>query len=212
MKKTTFIQTLTLSVILLLLAGCFGSKKTAPVATQTPELSSIIVLPVATLVSSDDQTNLQRAQQLAHGAEAMNRILSDYFADNDTVKVVSPEQFQVLTENYRKSRAEQAREIGQRLGCDAVLLTTINRYIERKGGDYSADQPASVAFDFKLMATKSGRTICSGYFDESQKSLFENLLSFSGAAKRKFKWITAADLATEGIQQRFATCPNLRRP
>lgn len=212
MKKTIFIPTLSLSLLLLLLTGCFGTKKTPPVASPTPELSSIIVLPVATLVSSDDQTNLNRAQQLAQGAEAMNRLLADYFADSDTVKVISTEQYQVLTESYRKSRAEQAREIGRRLGCDAVLLTTINRYIQRQGSDYSADQPASVAFDFKLMAIKSGRTICSGYFDESQKSLFENLLSFSGAAKRKFKWITAADLAAEGVEQRFATCPHLRRP
>ena len=212
MKRIIVIPTLSLSLLLLLLTGCIGIKKTPPATPQVPALSSIIVLPVATLVSSDDQTNLTRAQQLAQGAEAMNRLLSDYFADNDTVKVVSPEQYQVLTESYRKSRAEQAREIGQRLGCDAVLLTTINRYIERHGSDYSADQPASVAFDFKLMAIKSGRTICSGYFDESQQSLFENLLSFSGAAKRKFKWITAADLAAEGIQQRFATCPHLLRP
>lgn len=212
MKKSIFIQAVTLSALLLLLSGCFAGKQTTPAASQPPGLTSIIVLPVATLVSSDDRTNLHRAQQLARGAEVINRLLNDYFADRDTVKVVSPEQYRVLTESYRKSRAEQAREIGQRLGSEAVLLTTVNRFIEREGGDYSVDQPASVAFDFKLMATKSGRTICSGYFDESQKSLFENLLSLKGAAKRKFKWITAGDLAEEGIQQRFATCPHLRHP
>ncbi len=209
MKIQAVITTVALS--LLLLAGCAGSKK-APAPAPPSEQLTIIVLPVETLVSSDDQTNLERAQQLARGAETMNRLLADYFAEMDNVKVISAEQHESLGESYRKSRAEQAREIGQRLAADAVLLTTVNRFVERVGGDYSADQPASVAFDFKLMATKSGRTICSGFFDETQKSLFENLLSFSGAAKRKFKWITAADLATEGIRQRFEACPQLRQP
>ncbi len=209
MKKFAVISTLALSIIVLFLSGCVGTNK-LPAGAQSPELQAIIILPVATLVSSDDQANLKRAQQLQRGAETMDRLLTDYFAEMDNVKVISVEQMQVLSKNYRSSRAEQAREIGQRLGCDAVLLTTINRYGERQGSDYSADQPASVAFNFKLLAIKSGRTICSGFFDESQKSLFENLLSFSGAARRQFKWITATDLAKEGIQQRFATCPNLR--
>jgi len=210
-KNTSVICTLTVSLLLLLLAGCAGSKKAAAPAPPTDQLT-IIVLPVETMVSSDDQTNLDRAQQLARGAETMNRLLAEYFADMEAVKVISPEQHETLNENYKKSRAEQAREIGQRLGCDAVLLTTVNRFVERLGSDYSADQPASVAFDFRLMAVKSGRTICSGFFDESQKSLFENLLSFSGAAKRKFKWITAADLVSEGIRQRFESCPQLHHP
>lgn len=201
----------TLALSLLLLTGCAGSKK-APAPAPAADHLTIIVLPVETLVSSDDQTNLERAQQLTRGAETMNRLLTEHFAEMDNVKVITADQHESLGESYRKSRAEQAREIGQRLAGDAVLITTVNRFVERVGSDYSAEQPASVAFDFKLMAVKSGRTICSGYFDESQKSLFENLLSFSGAAKRKFKWITAADLAAEGIRQRFEACPQLRRP
>ena len=213
MKKTTVISTLALSILLFLLAGCFGKTQTTPAITeQYPEVRSIIVLPVETLVSSDEQTSLAKAQQLSRGAETMNRLLADYFTEMDSVKVISTEQQQVLTGDYKANRNAQAREIAQQLSCDAVLLTTINRYTERQGNDYSASKPASVAFDFKLMAAKSGRTICSGYFNESQKSLFENLFSFSGAAQRKFKWITASDLAAEGIRKRFDACPQLHQP
>ncbi|MDH3394105.1 MAG: hypothetical protein OEL66_08855 [Desulfobulbaceae bacterium] len=184
---------------------------TAP-TEQYPIVRTVIVLPVETLVSSDDQTNLNEAQKLARGAETMNRLLADYFAEMDSVKVITAEQKKVLVSNYKASRSAQAREIGQQLKSDAILLTTINRYIERQGNEYSVHQPASVAFDFKLMATESGRTICSGFFDESQKSLFENLFSFSGAMRRKFKWITASDLAAEGIRKRFDACPQLHQP
>ncbi len=217
MKRPVSLSLLVLAG-LLLLAGCAASKPAAPAAPAAPAtgpetaLNSIIVLPVDTLINSDDQANLAKARQLTTGAEVLTRLIQDYFSGVDTVKVISPEQRKVLTEGYIADRTAQARAIGRRLNTDAVLLVTINRYIERHGGDYSADQPASVAFDFKLMAVKSGRTLCSGFFDETQKSLFENLLSFRGAMKRKFQWITAADLAREGIESRFGQCPQLRRP
>ena len=61
------------------------------------------------------------------------------------------------------------------------------------------------------MAVKSSRTICSGFFDETQKSLFENLLSFKGAMQRKFQWITAEELAREGLEKSFGQCSQLHR-
>lgn len=197
---------------LLSLTGCAATKSTSATTTGNEmELHAIIVLPVATLVDTDEQTNLERARQLTTGAEIMNRLLNEYFDGANTVKVISPDQQRVLTEGYLADRSAQAKAIGQRLGSDAVLLVTVNRYIERQGADYSAQQPASVAFDYKLMAVKSGRTICSGVYEETQQSLFENLFSLRGAMKRKFKWITAYDLAREGIETRFGECPQLRR-
>ena len=212
-KKYPVISILALLILLPLFSGCLGKTSNRIADTeQFPEIQSIIVLPTETLVNSDTQTSLKKAQQLAKGAETMNRLLADYFSDMDFIKVVTTEQQKVLVGNYKASRSAQAVEIAQKLNCDAVLLITINRFVERQGNEYSVDQPASVAFDYKLIAAKNGRTICSGFFDESQKSLFENLFSLSGAAQRKFRWITATELATEGIHKKFDNCPRLQRP
>jgi len=211
-KKNLAVTTLIIPFMLILLAGCLGkTPKNSMVAESYADVHTVIVLPVESLKNIDEPTSQKKAQQLAHGAETINRLFFDYFSNMDNIKVISPEQQKVLTGNYKAGRAEHAREIARNLNCDAVLITTVKRYIDRQGNQYSVSQPASAAFDFKLLAAKSGRTICSGSFDETQKSLSENLFSLSGAAKRKFKWITAPDLVTEGIQKHFTTCPPLHQ-
>ena len=142
----------------------------------------------------------------------MNQLFSDYFADMDSFIVIPPGQQKVMDKNYKKNLINQALETVRQLNCDAALLMSITRFRNRLGHAYSANQPASVAFDYKHISSQGGHVICSSSFDESQESLFENLLSFSGAIQRKFKWITATDLAKEGLQKSFTKCSHLQHP
>lgn len=93
------------------------------------------------------------------------------------------------------------QRIGEKSGTDAVLYGRIFRYEEREGRAYSVQRPASVAFDLHLVRTSDGVIIWKGRFDETQTSLMENILRFPSYLKRGFKWLTADELAEEGVDK-----------
>jgi len=89
--------------------------------------------------------------------------------------------------------------LGRQAGADAVLVGHIFRHTERIGNRYSVQSPASVAFDLHLISTKEQRIVWTGYFDETQQSLSENLLKANAFFKRGATWITADELAASGM-------------
>ncbi len=89
--------------------------------------------------------------------------------------------------------------LGKQAGADAVLIGHIFRHTERIGNRYSVQSPASVAFDLHLISTKEQRIVWTGYFDETQQSLSENLLKANAFFKRGATWITADELAASGL-------------
>lgn len=100
------------------------------------------------------------------------------------------------------------QKIGERAGTEGVLYGRIFRYEERVGRTYSAQSPASVAFDLHLIRTSDGALIWKGRFDEAQASLMENVLKLPSYLKRGFKWLTADELAGEGIEKVMESFPN----
>jgi hypothetical protein len=100
-----------------------------------------------------------------------------------------------------------AKEVGEQLFYDAVLVTTVKRYQTRQGTDYSVVRPASVAFTFQLLAIKSGQVIWRAEFDQTQKTLFENILPSTRSTGSGFRWLTAAELASAGLTKRLDSSP-----
>jgi len=73
----------------------------------------------------------------------------------------------------------------------------IYRFQERKGGNFAAEKPASVAFHMHLM--KDGVLGRIFAYSEEQKALTQNILTMGKFLKRGAKWVTADELAEEGI-------------
>lgn len=96
---------------------------------------------------------------------------------------------------------------GKRAGADAVLVGHIFRFHERKGNRASVETPASVAFDLHLIATDSGKIVWTGHFDQTQRSLSENLLEIGVFFKRGASWITAEELALGGLEDMVRSFP-----
>jgi len=92
-------------------------------------------------------------------------------------------------------------DLGGRQGADAVLVGFVYRFIERVGKGYGAESPASVAFDMHLIRVADGRTIWSAHFDETQKSLSDNLFQLGTFLSRGGRWLTAEELATSGLEK-----------
>jgi hypothetical protein len=148
-------------------------------------------------------------KSLNEGIVVMEEILTDHFKDNRSVMILSTEQKEALAGADTGNRLQIIQTVSAGMASGQALIFSLLRYRERVGDQYSAKDPASLAFDFKLINTADGRVICSGQFDETQKALTENILDLPQAFKRGFKWLTVKEMATEAVKDRLGTCPTL---
>lgn len=196
---------------LALTCGC-GKQVGQPENNTLPSsVNSIVVLPVvATTESGADTTSPKAIKEMLAGVATLTQVLADAFANYPKVHLLSEEEVDSHLTKYNANQTAQALAIAKSLKAEAVMLWGTTRYHERIGTDYAIQTPASVAFDYRLIHTESGQTLCSGSFDETQHSITENLLSLRTIANRGFKWITAADLAREGVTKKLPECPYLK--
>ena len=113
----------------------------------------------------------------------------------------------VAAEALKKPLLAVLKKVGAELKADAIAVGYVYRFTERVGYDFSAEHPASVAFEIHLLNVKDGSTIWRGVFDKTQKSLMENVFQASSFFKGGGKWLTASQLAKQGIDEIFKTFP-----
>lgn len=99
-------------------------------------------------------------------------------------------------------------ETARTAGADSIIVGRIFRYRERVGTAYSVDTPASVAFDILLIRVSDGQLLWVGRFNETQKSLFENLFWLSKFISRSARWLTADELANSGLAEVMESFPD----
>ncbi len=206
MRKSTALT----SLALVLLGACVR-QPTAPADTQTlpAQISSIAVMPPIATPESDSASPKVK-QELAVGKDALRGALTDYFAGHRHVRLLTEDEVAANAPSLTANRLEQAMTAGKAVHAEAIMLVNLDRYQQRQGSDYAVQAPASVAFEYRLLLTASGQTLCAGSFDETQRSATHNLLAFKTVAKRGFKWIPAADLLREGLQAKLPTCRYLK--
>jgi hypothetical protein len=127
-------------------------------------------------------------------------LLPESLADGAVSTILSREKGEIPEREF-------IAKIGASVGADAVLVGKIYRFRERDGTGFSVNSPASVAFELDLVQVSDSRLVWTGTFDETQQSLFENLFQWNTFWKRKAQWITAEQLAREGLDKNFETFP-----
>ena len=202
------VKPITLAILTLLLTTACLKQAGQPEADTLPsQVQTIAVLPViATPDSEANPGSPQTVKQMQDGTEVLTQILTDSFAGIDKIRLLSAEEVESLNPGFSANQTTQALFVGKALKAEAVMLWELTRYHERSGSDYAVQTPASLAFEYRLLHTESGQTLCSGSFDETQQSATENLLSLKKIANRGFKWITAPDLAREGVTKKLPDC------
>jgi len=100
-----------------------------------------------------------------------------------------------------------AKKLGGALGANVMVAGTVWRYEERSGGPVGAFSPASVAFSIFLIDVASGRILWQGNFNETQRSLSENVLDSWAFIKKGAKWLSADELARYGVREVFKKFP-----
>jgi hypothetical protein len=81
------------------------------------------------------------------------------------------------------------------------VVGRVQRYRERIGDEWGAKSPASVAFVLDLVDVRRGDVIWSARFDETQKPLSDNIFALGDISQRGIRWLTADQLAEEGVRK-----------
>jgi hypothetical protein len=112
--------------------------------------------------------------------------------------------------------ADQSRKPGERallvaasrqVEAGAILVGYLYRIQERQGARFAVRQPASVAYGLYLIDARKGAILWSGEFDETQRSLDEDLFAVGTFIRRRGEWINAAQMATAGLREMLAAFP-----
>jgi len=195
----------------LITAGCSQKQQTATSAkNRQVSLSCIGVMPVVLNVRYDSENSLSATKSLKDGVEIMDKALKKKFLGRDDMRFISGAQLYGLDAEGEGDFLEVSRKVGNYLSCNGVLEMKLWRYKDRVGGQYTAKEPASVSFTYRLVEVNSGVTLCQGRYDEVQQSVMENLYNFSSARKRGFTWVTAEELLREGLEKKLGECPYLQ--
>ncbi len=91
--------------------------------------------------------------------------------------------------------------VGECAGVDYVLAPYVAYWSSREGGELGSVKPASVTMDFFLVDVEQFSVIDAYRFDEAQAALAEDLLSVDKFVKRGGRFVTARELAAEGVAQ-----------
>jgi hypothetical protein len=118
----------------------------------------------------------------------------DAYAVMDAVKSAGDSQ---------QSALKILAKTGRMLKADMVIQGYLYRFEDRVGADYSAESAASVAFDVYLIDCAEQKLVWSGYFDQTQQALSDDLRYIGTFFRRGGRWITAEEMATTAMDDMF---------
>lgn len=193
-------------LILALIASC-SSKSDGDNTAVVRQLDSIAVVPTLASVRQTTDISFEEARTLDEGATYVTSVLRSELGGNPKIRFSTDYGSGKEFHGISGGMLATVQKIGKRLNADAVLMSSMKRYQQRVGGEYSVDTPASAEFSMMLIATSDGRTLWSGTFKETQQSLMSNLFSFGQASSRGFKWITVEDMVAQGLKEKLEECP-----
>ena len=134
--------------------------------------------------------------------ETLTRIIYSVMAAMPNWQIVSDNEVREISQGVSLAPdSERLRRIGEMVYADAVIVGHVRRYRERVGDEWGAKSPASVGFVLDLIDVRRGDIVWSASFDETQKSLSDNIFALGDVTRRGFRWLTADQLAQEGVKK-----------
>ncbi len=183
----------------LYLMSCAGPVSEKSSYSKKPvEVNKIVVVPMFTNPGGRDQIPSERSRFLT---SELYQELNNRIKDKTIVALgTSTDEFlKVKEEKPDLAYVSLAMEVGKNLNSDSVLIGNISTFREREGGELGTSAPASVAFGVQLINPNTGEKLWEAYYAETQETLLQNVTKIGKFFKRKGKWVTANQLAKEGV-------------
>ena len=89
--------------------------------------------------------------------------------------------------------------VGREAGVDYLLVPQIVNMHERDGGEYGVVRPAEILMDIYLVDVRNATLTARCNYEEKQVGLTDNLLTLPKFMERGGIWVTAGELAQEGM-------------
>jgi hypothetical protein len=197
---------------LLLVAGCsFGpgniqsrhstdvaQRKIKRIAVLPPEVAAVEAK--KTLLGPPPSQDIRSSEKEA--PEILARLLYSAMAPTSNWQIVSESEVREVSQSMpRSGDPERIRRVGEMVYADAVIVGRVQRYRERIGEEWGAKSPASVSFVVDLVDVRRGDVVWSARFDETQKSLSENIFALGDVTQRGVRWLSAEQLMAEGVKK-----------
>lgn len=96
---------------------------------------------------------------------------------------------------------ERWLEYGKKHNAQLLLVPQVFDWHEREGSEAGVTSSAHVRLEFYLLNVDQGIASQRSIFEEKQVGLVDNLLAVGDFIKRKGQWVTARQLAIEGIRK-----------
>jgi hypothetical protein len=112
---------------------------------------------------------------------------------------------EILLAKQQRSRTSALSfwmDVAKCIPADYILVPYIFQWQKRQGNEWSVNQPAGLIFDIYLVDV-ANETVRRAHYEELQHSLSENMLDAGTFFKRKGRWITAEQMAKEGVAKCF---------
>jgi hypothetical protein len=223
----SFVAVLTVFCALLpVLAGCASSTpvRTTQSSKEPVVLKRIAVVPFEKLTSSDAS---RMARCPVSGTvfttcdlpQNANLTIQEFFLGklekSGKYSIIPPYQSdavyqKVKGDNPKASVTQQLQLTGKALEVEGVVAGYVACFRERVGYKYSAERPASVTFGVYLIRVSDGELAWGNIYEKTQQSLSENVLQASTFFSRGLKWVTAEELAEDGVDEILKTFPGYR--
>lgn len=135
-------------------------------------------------------------------------IFSDVLREKTKRAVIGPDaalRCQKLMSYQREKEPCSALDywvnVGECLKVDYLLVPMLLAWQEREGSGAGATVPAAVTLDVFVIDIRDKSLLSRGHFEETQAALTDNLLDAGKFISRGAKWVTARELAQEGLVQ-----------
>jgi len=221
----SFRSVVTVFVVMGVLGECslaLSADGQSPPNASAVKIEKIAVMPFFTGLSGHNATEMldspasgfyfDQENISIDAAQVLTRQVQEALIDHHGTGIISLKESTEVYDQLREKGAREApRALAQRLGKQLkvghVMIGTVWRYRDRIGGSYGVERPASVAFAVFLIDVSNGKLLWTENFEETQRSLSENLLAMPTFLKRRGQWLSARELAEYGIDGIFSRYP-----
>ena len=210
--------------LLFLMGACQGFLPPPPEKPSSWTPKRVAVLPFQKVLPAPDEGGLARSPltgavfsgggdlESPAGPNALDRALSELLPGVAPFEIVPASQAGLVfsrleRENMGKPLRHLLAETGRKLNCDGVLIGHLYRFVQRVGGELTAESPASVAFDLAMVNVDNSLVVWKNSFDQTQRGLSEDILQLDQYVQHGLRWYTAEDLARYGLEDMLRRFP-----